>query len=230
MLQYSFVLESKIPLSDKIYGTVGSSFVGAVLGGAIGKLVDYIRSSGARAEADKKRVEYLIAHKDDYSDKDIIHYLNHIIDRNKRRVTELNQQLISARNELNQVVTLLSSYKSNDVVTTRYGNDGSSQVERKRYSDDDEVTRLKYEKRRLEYLIKELHSAISECNDTISQCMYYLDRKHYSTTRNELINRDADAERERVYDRLRKKHGWKIGAGLGAAAGAGIATKMYYGK
>lgn len=224
MKKYSFVQES---VKNSIIGGLAGAAIGSIIGSGIGKLIDYIRSADARAEADKKRAEYMMKHKDDYSDQEIIDYLNHIIDRNTRRVTELIQQLNSARSELQQIIIALSNLKSNDTITVKHGKDGDS-TEETRSTDTYDIEELRRRKKHLEYLIHTLHNAISSCNDTISKCKYYLDRKHYSTTRSELVNRDADEERKRIYDSLRKKKGVKIGAGLGALLGGGLGATAGY--
>lgn len=222
--RYSFIQES---IKDSIIGGLIGAGSGAFIGSGIGKLVDYIRSADARAEADKKRAEYMVKHKNDYSDKEIIDYLNHIIDRNTRRVTELIQQLNSARSELQQIIIALSNLKSNNTITVKHSKDGDS-TEETRSTDTYDIDELRRRKSKLEYLIHNLHNAISSCNDTISRCKYYLDRKYYSATRSELVNRDADEERERIYDSLRKKNGVKIGAGLGALLGGGVGAFAGY--
>lgn len=194
-MKYNIVRES---FGGAIIGATG----GGLLGVGIGAIIDYARSSGARAEADKAKAKWLIDHKNDYSNKDIIVYLEDTIERNIRRVKELEVKL----------QTLLTELKLAN----------SDKKEEWSSRDREDARRKEY---RLRIAIQEVHDAIRQCNDTISECRIFLKKKMYSVVRSRLVARDADNERERVYNSLKKSSGKVIGGLSGAAIGGILGGK-----
>lgn len=222
MQQYSFIEES---FNGGVLGTMTGLFAGF----GIGHIVDYIRSSGARAEADAARIKWLQQHKNDYTNKEIINYLNSVIERSERMIEENKQALnilLQKMKNITEELAALNKLEKTTSTTSYADKDGYGSSTTWESYNKDEIYELREKKRRIESEISSVQYNITKSNNNIVRCKTILANKSYHITRSELVNRDADAERQRIYHAKKKISGKLIGGGLGAAFGGYSGHKL----